>query len=324
MTSNKVIAITGVGLEIPGWQGSSPSELPDEPIVYGEFDPISVLGKKGLRYKDRATILALCSVQKAMQDRGVHELEKEERAAYGVCVSSNLGNMDTVCEQSEIIQKENVDTTSPMALPVASSNVIAASIAMRYGCKAANLMLCNGATSGVDALFIAARMLKAGRAEKMIVVGSEPINDTTKRMLAECSSEPFTEAQLAQGECGACVILEMLDESSDATAYGTLGDYEFKAPGGAMDIDLEKPDVWFIPPQNTERSQKFVADKLSNSFAGVPTVDVTSKMGELYGALGVFQAVTSLSHMKKTGQSRAVLSNGLNFGDGMSSIEISI
>jgi len=324
MRTNKVIAITGVGLEIPGWRGQSPSKLLEEPVVYGEFEPQAVLGKKGLRYKDRATLLALCAVQKAMEDRSVHELDREQRAAYGVCVSSNLGNMDTICEQSEVIHKEHVDLTSPMKLPVASSNVIPASIAIRYGCKAVNLMLCNGATSGVDALYMAARMLKSGRAEKMIVVGSEPINETTARLLKECSPEPIDSKEFTQGESGCCLILEALGADSDAKIHGTLGDYEFKSPNETPIIGLPRPDVWFVPPQNTDRSRKFVSNQLANRFGNVLTVDLTKNTGELYGALGVVQAVVALSHLQNIGKSHALLSNGLNFGDGLSSIQISI
>jgi len=321
---NKRVAITGVGLEIPGWQGACASELSHTSVKYGEFDPRSVLGKKGLRYKDRATLLALCSVQKAMEDRGVHELEKEQRANYGVCVSSNLGNMDTVCEQSEVIHNEHVDVTSPMALPVASSNVIPASIAMRYGCKAVNLMLCNGATSGIDALYMAARMLKSGRAEKMIVVGSEPLNETTKKLLEECNPESSDAGAIQPGESGACLILELLEENHDIPVAGYVGDYEISAAGADPEINLPKPDVWFLPAQNSQRSQQFVQKKLSNGFDHVSTVDVTSATGEIYGALGVVQAVVALQHLAKNGLSRALLSNGLNYGDGLSSIEVSI
>jgi 3-oxoacyl-[acyl-carrier-protein] synthase II len=324
MSAKKTIAVTGMGLEIPGWQNQSFLEILEKPVTYGEFNPRELLGKKGLRYKDRATLLSLCAVHRALDDRGLLELEKEQRAGFGVCVSSNLGNMDTVCAQSEVIHAEQVDATSPMSLPVASSNVIPASIAMRFGFKAMNLMLCNGATSGVDALYIAAKMLQSGRAEKMVVVGVEPLNDTTERMLAECDPETRSGPGLKSGELAACVILEPAGDDPSATVYGTLGEYEFIAPGADARIGLARPAAWFVPAQTTERSRSLVANAQAGGFSGVPVLDVSSNTGELYGALGVFQALIALSHLRRSGGKQALLSNGFTFGDGLSSIQIAI
>lgn len=316
------IAITGMGLEIPGWQGRNAHELLAGSVAYGEFNPAQRLGKKGLRYKDRATLLAMCAVHKALEDRGVLELEHPQRAGYGVCVSSNLGNMDTVCLQSQVINNEHVDATSPMSLPVASSNVIPASIAIRYGCKAVNLMLCNGATSGVDALHIAAKMLISGRAEKMLVVGVEPLNEISRRLLSECDPETRTGAGAEPGELAACVILERLGEDAAAQVYGTIGEYEFIAAGAEAGIGLGRPSVWFVPAQTTERSRSLVAKLQADGYSGVPVLDVSSNTGELYGALGVLQAQVAVSHLAQAGGGQALVSNGFTFGDGLSSIQI--
>ena len=91
MSGQIEIAITGSGLEIPGWGDRPVLEVLEGPVTYGEFEPKNVLGKKGLRYKDRATLMALCAVHKALANRGLLEVEKDQRESIGVIVSSNLG-----------------------------------------------------------------------------------------------------------------------------------------------------------------------------------------------------------------------------------------
>lgn len=324
MKNRKPIAVTGIGWEIPGWEAKPLLAAIEATVEYGEFDPKPILGKKGLRYKDRATLLALCAVHKALQDRGLLDVEPERRVNIGVCVSSNFGNVDTVCLESEIICREHVDKTSPMNLPVASSNVIPASIAIRFGFKGINLMLCNGATSGVDAVHIAANMLRSGRAEKMVVVGVEPLNAITEKLMLECDPENATSDGLSHGELAACLILEPLECNSTTASYGTVGEYGFVPSGQAWAPKFTVPDVWFVPTQRTQRARDLVKNAQGNGFAGVPTIDVSRQTGELYGALGVFQVLVALLYLKDSAKKQALVSNGLAFGDGLSSIELRV
>jgi len=60
--SGAAVIITGLGLEIPGIQDTA--NLLDAlkaPVEASEFIPADKLGRQGLRYKDRATKLALCA-----------------------------------------------------------------------------------------------------------------------------------------------------------------------------------------------------------------------------------------------------------------------
>lgn len=239
----------------------------------------------------------------------------------GICASSNLGNMDTVCQESEVIFKEHVDKTSPMNLPVASSNVIPASIAIRFGLKAINLMLCNGATSGVDAVHIAAQMIRSGRADKMLVVGVEPLNPVTEKLMRECDPERGNSAALHPGELAACLVLERHDGVAPKR-YATIGEYATLQPNDGWTSAFPPPDVWFVPSQRTRRSRELVAQARSGAFAEVPCMDVSKQTGELYGALGVFQVLLASLYLRESGKESALVSNGFSFGDGLSSVQI--
>lgn len=187
MSQSPRIVITGAGVLIPG--ADTPAALVAGPTPGAEpVSPEHVVGKKGLRYKDRATQLAYGLALKALRDAGL--LDEDGRPtvpaeSLGVVASSNFGNLDTVTRALDTIHTETVSGTSPMDLPNASSNVIASSVAIRFGLRGPNLMVCNGATSGLDALHWAATVLAAGRAERILVIGVEPDNDTVRRLLGE-------------------------------------------------------------------------------------------------------------------------------------------
>ncbi|MBW5420645.1 3-oxoacyl-ACP synthase [Streptomyces sp. BG9H] len=177
-------AVTGVSVALPGV--TSPQGLLG-PAVPGAapVDPAAVIGKKGLRYKDRATQIGLCLAFSALDDAGL--LDGTGLTApgdrIGVVVSSNLGNADTVCRAVETIAKETTSGLSPMDTPNASSNIIASETAIRYGLRGPNLTVCNGATSGLDAVRWAQLMVRSGRAEHMVVIGVEPDNPVTRRLV---------------------------------------------------------------------------------------------------------------------------------------------
>ena len=130
------VAITGIGIEAPVLPGvTKVGELVGQSASYAWcFDPAAKLGKKGLRYKETATLLGLCSARAALQDSGWLTEGADPKLNdddFGVAIASNSGNLDTVCAVADTIGREHVNATSPMDLPNASSNVIASTIASR-------------------------------------------------------------------------------------------------------------------------------------------------------------------------------------------------
>ncbi len=184
--STSDVLVTGVGLALPGVDG--PADLLRTGPTGGEpqVDPAARLGKRGLRYKDRASQLALCAAADGLRAAGLlTDALTVPGTTVGVVASSNLGNLDTVCEVADGIKETGVDGISPMGLPNASSNVIASTVAIRYGLRGPNLMVCNGATSGLDAVHWAASSLAAGRAERFVVIGVETDNRYVRGLLGD-------------------------------------------------------------------------------------------------------------------------------------------
>ncbi|MDW6062474.1 beta-ketoacyl synthase N-terminal-like domain-containing protein [Streptomyces sp. FXJ1.4098] len=138
------IVVTGVGLALPG--ADTPRELlravaeSGVDRTYEAFDTGARIGRRGHRYKDRATQLALCAAQGALRDAALIPGDSEELTVpggtVGVVASSNLGNLDTACLTAAAIAEDSVAGLSPMGLPNASSNVVASWAAIRFGLRA--------------------------------------------------------------------------------------------------------------------------------------------------------------------------------------------
>ncbi|WP_405624585.1 beta-ketoacyl synthase N-terminal-like domain-containing protein [Streptomyces sp. NBC_01396] len=190
-------------LDVAGWSvhvpGLSAADLPGSPDSHACLpeDAKEVLGRKGLLGKEPSTRLALCAVHRAL---GLPPGPLAESLPYAagtaVVVASNLGNVETVCSVLSDVRERGGSVVSPLDAPNASSNVIASTLAIRYGFTGPNLAVCSGATAGLDALSLARRLILAGRAPRAVVVGVEPADPVAARLAALRTDAP---APLAAG-----------------------------------------------------------------------------------------------------------------------------
>jgi 3-oxoacyl-[acyl-carrier-protein] synthase II len=140
----------------------------------------TVVGRKGLLFKEPATKLALRVVHEALGLPPGKPKEPIEGAAdTAVVVSSNFGNVETVADLVREIRAGSGKDVSPLRAPNASSNIIASTIAIRYGFTGPNVMICNGPNSAAQAHRIGALLLKSGRAKRVVVVDVEPADEIT-------------------------------------------------------------------------------------------------------------------------------------------------
>jgi 3-oxoacyl-[acyl-carrier-protein] synthase II len=234
-STDTTVVVSGAAVLLPG--ADTVRALAEGPAEGGApVEPAEHVGRKGLRYKDRATQLGYCLTAAALKDAGLLGDDGLTCApeSVGVVASSNFGNLDTVARALDTIREETVTATSPMDLPNASSNVIASSAAIRYGLRGPNLMVCNGETSGLDAVHWATTMIVAGRAERVLVLGVEPDNDVVRSLLGGTRAV----------DGGAALVLESraAAERRSATVRAVLGPYTRSAgtpaPGGARRWEL--------------------------------------------------------------------------------------
>ncbi|MEU6479411.1 beta-ketoacyl synthase N-terminal-like domain-containing protein [Streptomyces sp. NPDC047017] len=313
------IVVTGVGTALPGV--AAPADLLRTAPTGGEppVDPAALLGKRGLRYKDRASQLALCAARDGLRSAGLLSGDGPALTVPGesvaVVASSNLGNLDTVCSVADGIGELGVDGISPMGLPNASSNVIASSVAIRYGLRGPNLMVCNGAPSGLDAVFWGAATVAARRADRVLVIGVETDNRYVRGLLGEA------EGRLLDGAVS--LVLERSDAAAERGA-GTLAVLGRSTRQTGVDACVDRlvaedgaaPGVWFVPEGHGEPDtrpprpdHRIPGDGSGRIPADVPRVDLSAVFGRASGALGVLQCAAAVGWFAaaRTGPRRAAL-----------------
>jgi 3-oxoacyl-[acyl-carrier-protein] synthase II len=301
------LVITAVGLAVPG--DVSPADLLG-PAAHdpSAVDPAARIGRKGLRYKDRATQLGLCAVDEVLRAGGLWDPERPagERLtvpaeSVAVVVSSNLGNIDTVCRVAQTIGDEGSRAVSPMDTPNASSNILASEVAIRFGLRGPNLMVCNGPTSGLDAVHWASTALRAGRADYVVVLGAEPDNEMVRQLMDT--------GRVLDG--AAALLLERPDHARErgAKVRAEVGRY-VRTGGMARCADRLAPAgdtrVWFTPEG---------AGPWPDALAGVAEHDLSVRWGLCSGALGVLQCAAAVGWFAGGGEGPVMALSGNDSDD---------
>ncbi|MFR9755689.1 beta-ketoacyl synthase N-terminal-like domain-containing protein [Streptomyces sp. TR06-5] len=282
------IVVTGVGPALPGVAGvqdlvTGPS-VPAEPV-----DPAALLGKKGLKYKDRATRLGLSAASLGLQDAGLRNAEGPLVPPRGVgcVVASNYGNADTICRVVTTIAEETTRGTSPMDSPNASSNIIASEVAIRFGLQGPNMTVCNGDSSGLDALHWAASLLRSARADQVLVIGVEPDNEMVRRLVRT--------DRLVDGAVALVLESATTAEERGVKARAVWGGY---ARTGGVERTAHRldrfgagsPAAWYAPEEPGDGTPR-----AEHPRSGLVRHDMSAVRGTLSAALGTAQCAAAVA-----------------------------
>ncbi|EME64692.1 beta-ketoacyl synthase N-terminal-like domain-containing protein [Amycolatopsis decaplanina] len=182
------LLLTGWSLHLPGvpeFDGATPEKA------------ATVLGRKGLLYKEPSTRLALCAVHRALGFEPGQRATGPIETGTAVVACSNLGNVETVAKVTRAVEAGGGRAVSVLDAPNVSPNVVASTVALWFGFGGPNLMLCSGSTAGHAGLRMASLLLRSGRATRVVLVGAEPEDEIASIL---------HDGPLRAGS--ACVILE--------------------------------------------------------------------------------------------------------------------
>lgn len=277
-------AVTGWGIHIPG----VPMKRWDETLAGDEGGPpgpaAERLGAKGLLGKEQATLLALCAVHRAIDSpagKGRSTGPPDPRTA--VVASSNLGNVGTVCKVVRDLRDGGLRDISPLDAPNASSNIIASTVAIWFGWGGPNLMVCSGATSGLDAVRLACVLLRSGRCERAVVVGAEPDDEDARSLHA-----PAAKATGAPLRAGAGAVILERPTAREGTFYS-----------GIRIVVPARPCTAERPPASVVLGRRGPA-------GAHRVIDLVREIGDLYGALGVVQTAAAAAMIASSNGPEAV------------------
>jgi 3-oxoacyl-[acyl-carrier-protein] synthase II len=213
------------------------------PIV--DFDPAKY-ARFPKRRMDKFGQLTVCSIMLAAADSGI-KITKQNAGRIGIVGGTAYGPMASCKEFNTCLVDDQPAKANPGIFPntVFNAGVGLASIQMRVrGC---NLIVCNGQSSGLDAIMFATRQIKAGNADMIFAGGVDELeiavgqiyggllktrNDLGMTEDKAPKSAPFSNeaSQPIMGEGAAFFAVESLDHAlaRGAEIYGEiLGDHSF-------------------------------------------------------------------------------------------------
>lgn len=137
------------------------------------FDPLNYFDKKEMRLLDGYTVYGLVTVDEAMRDAGLAD-ENIDKARTGVVWGSGMGGVTSL--QDEIIEYALSGRTprfSPYWVPKVITDICAGQIAIRYGLRGPNYCTVAACASSAAAISDAFNLIRLGKADVMVVGGSE-------------------------------------------------------------------------------------------------------------------------------------------------------
>ena len=192
------------------------------------FDPLNHFDKKEMRLLDGYTVYGLVTVDEAMRDAGLAD-ENIDKARAGVVWGSGMGGVTSL--QDEIIEYATNGRTprfSPYWVPKVITDICAGQIAIRYGLRGPNYCTVAACASSAAAISDAFNLIRLGKADVMVVGGSEcAVTEVgiggfgNMRALSTRNDDPWTASRpfdldrdgFVLGEGAGTLILEELDHA---------------------------------------------------------------------------------------------------------------
>lgn len=289
------------------------------------LDAVNQLGKKGLRYLDRSTILSLIATKLAIESRGGEFAEGELKEA-GVVLGTAFGGLHSI-GTFDRESLENPNYINPMDFPNTVINSPASQVSVRFGMECLNLTISTGQSAGVDAIGYGADRIQSGQ-EQMLFAGG--VEELSLELYAACHKNNLLKKEMnapgiVLGEGAGIVILEALNENNlnnqsamaEVIGYGTACDagfkmnsHEAKGARNAMLHALEDAELTpdcidaVVTCKNGLKGYDSIEDDALKEVYGeqltaLPLFSTKQVIGETMGASGALQVLFAVLLLKE-------------------------
>jgi 3-oxoacyl-[acyl-carrier-protein] synthase II len=136
------------------------------------FDPVPVVGARDARKLDRVILLALCAAQEAYDQSGLKDAFIDA-FRFGTFVTSGIGGLNTIWEESCTANTKGMDRISPFFIPNSIINLVGGNISIRFKAKGPNLPVVTACSAGTNAIGEAFRYIRDGYLELAFAGGAE-------------------------------------------------------------------------------------------------------------------------------------------------------
>lgn len=268
----------------------------------------------------RTTLLALHAFNQALEDAGIgpETLRSEDTAVIN---ASTVGGM---CLTDELYQDANTETQGSEYLGSYDCASVNNYLQQRFGLKGMLNTINTACSSAANAIMYGARLIKAGRAKRAIVGGTDSLAKFTingfnaLHILSDEVCRPFDEKRkgLNLGEGAAYLVLEREADVVSKKRYAMLSGYAnsndayhpsslsdngegpFLAMKGALNLaGLTPADIDFVNAHGTgtENNDEVESRAMLRLFEEPPLFASTkSNTGHTLGAAGAVEAVYSI------------------------------
>jgi 3-oxoacyl-[acyl-carrier-protein] synthase II len=359
MIMKRNVVVTGIGVLSPigigreqYWEGLSSGRTGFSTIslfdtsgfdvsIAGEirnFDPVNLLGKKGLRELDRSTRLISSAAKLAIEDSGF-EISGENTQSVGVSVGTTFGSLHSISQFDQTGLIEGPRYVNPSHFPNTVINSPASRISIRFKIKGFNATISTGFCAGIDAISYASDFIRLNRADMVLAGGVEELCEETFRGFYKlgCLSgrngsdticRPFDARRngTVLSEGAALLVLESeehaLARGADILAkisgYGNSFDPEARmdfghegkglnnAVGIALrDALLSPEDIDYVSScanstKGLDRMETMVIKEVFGEQAyKIPVSSIKSMVGETFSASGALSLASAVGAIKK-------------------------
>jgi 3-oxoacyl-[acyl-carrier-protein] synthase II len=206
-------------------EGEQYADLPVRFAGQAAVDPGEVLPRPEARRLDRSQQFALVAAREAWADAGSPEVDP---VRLGVALASGIGGIVSLLEQNEVLKERGWTRVSPMSVPMLMPNGAAAWVGLDIGAKAGIHAPVSACASGAEAVWVGLEMIRSGRADVVLVGGTEacthPITIaafaamralSTRNDEPERASRPYDKGRdgFVMGEGAGCLVLETLEHA---------------------------------------------------------------------------------------------------------------
>ncbi|KMQ52342.1 3-oxoacyl-[acyl-carrier-protein] synthase, KASII [Chitinispirillum alkaliphilum] len=293
-----------------------------------DFDPVEILGKKGLRNKDYATKLLLSTMESSIKD--IMDEEKEHNRP-GLCIGTAFGSVQSIGDFLSDSIENGVNNVNPQEFANTVINAPTGQGNIRYGVRNLSTTISTGFNSGLDSLIYSKDFISCQYLDRLIAGGLEEISYyellgfIRSGIISKTSSaKPFgaNADGVIPGEGCAVFLLENEKEAlSDGkkplvqiigTASGFDPDIYSNSSDNSVGADVilkalsdakitaDQLDFIASSGSGNPLSDRFESAAISSVFKKeTPVTAYKHSLGECYGASGSLITACAIYDMKK-------------------------
>ena len=250
-----------------------------------DYNPEDYFDRKGTKRLETFSQFAIIAAKEAISMSGITK-ENTDMNKVGVIVSTGVGSLSVVENQTQILLEKGPDRISPMYIPMFIANMASGNVAIEIGAKGESFGMVTACASATHSIGEAYRLIKHGYQDAVIAGGTESsitptgiAGFTNMKALSQSTDKtrasiPFDKERsgFVMGEGAGILVLEEYEHAkqrgakiyAEVVGYGASSDaYHITspAPGGEgavramksamQDANIKEEDISYINAHGT-------------------------------------------------------------------------